>query len=424
MSIHDHSLARSDVASGASEDPIRDVLHDPYLKPLSPALCHLAATIFEEVEESNPHTQRRRKDATERKRIVLGNIVANLATLHEAGNLRGSVILDMRNTLQTRYDRREVATPVLREMVSTMAELGWLERRAGAYHKARTTIRPSIKLWVAMGELGAGPHVGRAPGAETVILKAVVNKQRTKGLVDYADTEETRRLRSDVEEINACLAGAATEFDGRPIASTFLSRHFLIEGRDVPRRFDKVGRLYGGWWQSLPRGERHLIRLEGEELADLDFKAAFARLAYWSAGQPIPEDDPYSGVVGLRRGQVKIAVLALLCREGAMKRLPDDLLKSGLDRSWSAAKVEAAIRSRHGPIASLFGCMAGLELMKLEGDILVMALLDLARQGIPALGMHDGLMVAKSRKQQAWTAMEEASRKLLGVTLPVAEKPF
>ena len=107
-----------------------------------------------------------------------------------------------------------------------------------------------------------------------------------------------------------------------------------------------------------------------------------------------------------------------------MKRLPDDLLKSGLDRSWSAAKVEAAIRSRHGPIASLFGCMAGLELMKLEGDILVMALLDLARQGIPALGMHDGLMVAKSRKQQAWTAMEEASRKLLGVTLPVAEKPF
>jgi hypothetical protein len=424
MSIHNHSLARSDGGNGASEDRNKDLPHDPYLEPLSPALRTLSASIFEEVEAASPHTQRRRKDATERKRIVVGNILANLATLHETGNLRGSIILDMRNTQQTRYDRREVATPVLREMVSALDCLGWLERKAGEYHRVRTSIRPSIKLWTTMGGLRDGPHVGRAPGAETIILKAVVSKQRIKALVDYADTKKTRRLRSEVEEINACLAGADIRFDGRPVASSFLTRHFLIEDRDAPRRFNKVGRLYGGWWQNLPRGQRHLITLEGEELADLDFKAAFARLAYWQAGLPLPEDDPYSGVVGLRRGQVKIAVLAMLCRKGPMKRLPDDLAKTGLDRSWSASKVDAAIRSRHAPIASQFGCMAGLDLMALEGNILVATLLDLARQGVPALGIHDGLMVAKSRRQQAWTAMEDASRKLLGVALPVAEKPL
>ena len=424
MSIHDHSLARSDVASGASEDDIRDLPHDPYLKPLSPALCTLAATIFEEVEASSPQPTRKRKDATERKRTVVGNIVANLATLHETRNLGGVLILDMRNTQQTRYDRREVATPILRQMVADLERLGWLERKPGEFRRVRTTIRPSIKLWVAMGELGNGPHVGRAPGAETVILKAVVSKKGEKEPINYATTEETMRLRAEVDEINACLAGADIRLDGSPIASGFLTRRFQIESRDAPHTFDRVGRLYDAWWINLPKRNRPLITLNGEPLADLDFKSMFANLAYCVCGLPVPEEDPYSGIEGLSRTQFKKALLAMLFKKRPMKRFPPDLKETGIGASWTASEVDAAVRARHAPIASQFGCMAGFRLMKLEGDILVAALLDLARQGVPALAMHDGLMVARSQKERAWRAMEEASRKLLGVVLPIAEKPL
>jgi hypothetical protein len=424
MSIHEHSLATSDGGTGASEDKIWDLPHDPYLKPLSPALCTLSASIFEAVEAASAHLQRRRKDATERKRIVVGNILANLATLHETGNLRGSIILDMNNRSRGRYDRREVSTPVLREMVLTLDRLGWLDRKAGEFRKARTTIRPSIKLWTTMGGLGDGPHVGRAPGAETIILKAVVSKQRIKALVDYADTKETRRLRSEVEEINACLAEADIRFDGRPVASSFLTRRFLIESRQAPHSFDRVGRLFGGWWMNIPKGRRHLITLNKEPLVDLDFKAMFANLAYWVCEVPLPKQDPYAGIRGLTRAQTKKAMLAMFFQVGRMVRLPQDLVELGVGESWSAPELDAAIRSRHAPIASQFGAMAGMELMKLEGDILIAALLDLAGQGVPALAMHDGLMVSKSEKRRAWTAMENASIQLLGVVLPVAEKPL
>lgn len=193
MNTQNHSLATSGALGRASEDPIRDLPHDLYLKPLSPELIHLASAIFEEIEATTPGRSRKRKDATERRRLVTFNVLANLASLIETDNLRGSIILDMDNRKQTRYDRPEVSTRVLRQMVSEIERLGWLDRKEGEYRKARTTIRPSIKLWKVMGTFGIGPHVGRDAGAETIILKAVVSRKRDKVLVDYRDTEETRR---------------------------------------------------------------------------------------------------------------------------------------------------------------------------------------------------------------------------------------
>lgn len=62
--------------------------------------------------------------------------------------------------------------------------------------------------------------------------------------------------------------------------------------------------------------------------------------------------------------------------------------------------------------------------MATESRIMVALLLRLESLGIPAMGLHDGIQVAVSNKEKAAEAMEEVSERLLGVALPVTEKPI
>ena len=64
----------------------------------------------------------------------------------------------------------------------------------------------------------------------------------------------------------------------------------------------------------------------------------------------------------------------------------------------------------------------GLELMFTESRILLAAMSRLLDQGVAALPMHDGMMVARGSSDAARKAMEEASMQELGSTLPVAVK--
>lgn len=105
-----------------------------------------------------------------------------------------------------------------------------------------------------------------------------------------------------------------------------------------------------------------------------------------------------------------------------MLRLPDELLHL-YGEDWTGPKLEEAMRQYHPDIAKLFGSGIGLHLMWLESRILIKSLLILAEQSVPALGMHDGLMVGSSKEGIAKAAMEAASGELLGEQLTVISKP-
>jgi hypothetical protein len=57
-----------------------------------------------------------------------------------------------------------------------------------------------------------------------------------------------------------------------------------------------------------------------------------------------------------------------------------------------------------------------------ESEILMTALGQLMQQDIPALGLHDGLLVPVSRTETALEAMRVASEKVVGVELPCSVK--
>lgn len=81
--------------------------------------------------------------------------------------------------------------------------------------------------------------------------------------------------------------------------------------------------------------------------------------------------------------------------------------------------------SRHHPrIAHLFGTDIGLDLMFAESQLLVRLLLLLQGDDIPALPMHDGIMVPVTAAERATRRMQEAALEVVGVALPVKQKPI
>jgi hypothetical protein len=156
-------------------------------------------------------------------------------------------------------------------------------------------------------------------------------------------------------------------------------------------------------------------------VVDLDFTGMFVQLAYLEAGLALPNSDPYAGVEGLPRAAVKLGLSALLCRSGPMRRLPTDL-RALVGNAWSAKRLSAALAERHPGIAHLFGMGLGLRMMKTESEILLATLGQLFAQGIPALPMHDGIMVPAPSEEAARRAMARASMSVVGIALPIANK--
>lgn len=407
------------------ETPGRDIHHDPWLTSVCPALQALAATIFANMERNSPTPTRQRRDATERRKAITGNLIASLAFLvlhHPAGT---RLAISARNNQTTRYDRPRFPCEVVTKLVGGMEALGLLTRHRGGRGQQRSTIEPSLLFRNMTADLGLGPKAfGREAGAETVILKASTGRGRSKLLLDYADTPETIAIRADMTAINAFLNKTDIRLEGSPSpVPILLTRRFQIEHPDAPRAFDQHGRLYGGFWMNLPRTQRHLLRVNDEQVADLDFTAMFPQLAYLEVGSALPQGDPYGGIGGLPRAAAKMGLSALLCRRGAMRRLPSEV-REAAGKEWNAKRLSEALAERHPAIAPMFGTALGLRLMFTESCILVAALRSLRAEGVPALPMHDGIMVPRSKSDLAMRAMAEASTEITGSKLPVQLKPL
>ncbi len=60
--------------------------------------------------------------------------------------------------------------------------------------------------------------------------------------------------------------------------------------------------------------------------------------------------------------------------------------------------------------------------MFMESDILIAVLQALANDGTPALGLHDGVMVAWSKADKAHAVMSEVARRMTGISIPVSSE--
>lgn len=406
-----------------------DYWFDPWATSQGPNLKALSASITKHVLQATakgPQARIRqpRMEQVERVTNIVSCLVANLAAMHQGHPEHSRLAIPLRHTSQSRYDRRGLGH--LPHVIDAMATMGLVIKHAAHIKKRRTGIEATGSLLDALLK-GTAAEVGRAEGEETIWLTArmgrdAVGHKLPYQQVDYVDTPETYLLRGEMEEINAFLTTQCIELQGHPRAGFKLTRRFLLRDIGDPHTFSLHGRLYGGFWESLPKRLRGDLRINGEPIADLDFASMFPRLAYARVGAKPPEGDLYAlpGLEGHRAG-VKACFAAMLSSSNEMTRLPSDV-KEALPPGWTGRRLAKAIGAKHPALVPLFGRDIALDLMFTESSILVAVLLRLARVGIAALPMHDGIMVQVRHSEAARKTMKQIAIVKVGLEIPAVIK--
>jgi hypothetical protein len=289
----------------------------------------------------------------------------------------------------------------------------------------RTVIKAGPRLLTRLHDHGIGlDDLTQSMGQEVIILKQAKGDYWDEGgLVEYDDTDQTRQYRDEVQAINAWLAQTDIQFDpmdGGPAVDDTdrLLRRYFSQGS-----FQSGGRLFGGFWQPLPKWQRHKgLLIDGEEVTTLDFGQMTPRILYGMTGVPAPATDAYllPGLEAHRNG-VKKVMNALLFADKPLTRFPANTKKLFPSRMPFAQVVEA-LRQAHAPISHLFGSGIGHQVQFVESEILVDVLLALKVEGIIGLPVHDAVIVARSSIPQVTRIMLEVFKTHTGVEGMVSEE--
>lgn len=203
-----------------------------------------------------------------------------------------------------------------------------------------------------------------------------------------------------------------------------LTRIFKKDGF-MGRWFQKGGMSY----QELPEKEREKLLLNGERVTEIDYSAMHPHILYAWEGKQCP-DDFYTGIIdqcGCDRFVAKsIALIAINAssyaslvgainnnkgeteRANKSRAIPEPVLYCELKkRGLTAKEVVEGIKIAHPAIAKYIYSASSNKLMLVESDIMTSALLKLMRLGIPALPVHDSVIVPSRHKDVARRIMQD-----------------
>jgi hypothetical protein len=413
---------------------------DPLLRANTPSLKQALVTLAEHLESLEKPLglrERSRKGIDRPKfRTAIEALGCNLSRLAIDAPGRALIVPRSNGTLWAR-GRYAVAAygQHFRDALAIMAHprvaliddvrTGWQSRATGTAQ--RSTIRPTPALLDLCPSMEGWQEYRREEEAEVLVLKGPKDEHGHARAIEYRDTGKTTRWREEMRAINAHLQTAPIMIaappgflglneDGQPLDPNRRAlRRIFNDGR-----WDHGGRLYDGFWETMPKAQRcGLLRIgtkakpEGEPIAHVDFNQLFPRLAYRLANAPAPAGDLYDiGEVGSRAGWKKL-MNAMLFADGQTTYWPREC-RVYFRPGTKLRDAVAALTAKHAPIAPLFGTGIGSRLMFTESQILVTALLALHRLGITALPLHDSVIVAASEAETARGVLRDSYQRHTG----------
>lgn len=425
---------------------VSQAFFDVWLAPLGP-LQLIASDAVSALQTSESRTRRRNAHSEMSLGVCVGAILANLtrAAIVYVPPVAVAIPLGNRREASTRYDRKG-----FRQLASTLKRLerdGLLILEKSTRRGQVSTIAASSQLKALLTASGITPaHIGRAEGEELIIVnrttrgfvnrledgEEVVRYGKVTHRVDYVrEVIGLRRTREDLKAINKVLHAADLQFLGdEPTIDTSqrtLKRVFSLPG-DVhvhSFKFNTGGRLFGGWWQRVTRAQRHLIRINGEPVVEVDYSQLFPRLACLKAGVVLPLGDVYAvpDFEPYRTG-IKKLVNALIFASKPLVRLPKDISKDELPTGLKLPELRSAILAHQPLLAAGFEKGLGLGLMFTESTILLGVLKRLMAQQVIALPLHDAVIVPMSKIPEATKAMALSALEVVGSELPIKVKEW
>lgn len=428
----------------------------------------LAEVIVRIAKAEHRERQRRADDQAHFYRLV-ESVICDTA-YHHILQPEGRLFVSLNRTTKAwRYRPRWVSGKVLPGLLYLLDDLKIVEltktkpqeqpKMKGCYIEP-SSIKAGEVLLALMQEHGAvnlSDFTCHYDGDEIVILKSEKQKtvdeagneiDRPNELVDYADDNaEANARRAEMRSVNAGIQGLNIGLRDRhtlpPSAKLPHGTIIDVNERHLKRYYtcgdnglQHGGRLFNRplpFWMWMKKVQRKaLLTLNGEQVIELDFNGMNPRLLYGLAGATLPselEADPYA-IPGFERSRAGIKKMFSAMLFGAnlpaWTIFPEEIeANKGAffhpEEQCRGQDAIEAIRTAHHPVKHLFGTRIGHRLQNMESNILVSILLELQGLNIPALPVHDCVIVPRSQKEQVKAVMARVFKEITGTDGRVSE---
>lgn len=244
----------------------------------------------------------------------------------------------------------------------------------------------------------------------------------------YRQQEIGLELSADALALDLAAQNDGPEQAGAPLRIPELFKMDIYRvfnnGEVANPKFDKGGRLFGGWWMSVSEEMRRAITINGQPTVEIDYAECHPRMLYHRAGlEPdgqvyiLPEIAAYEASTGSEPGTYRPYVKWLMqvlinCRgrPGSVD-LPEKIL---VPPDLTVKQVVGFIKARHQPIVGDFETGAGLDLMRIESDIALEIVSKAMAEGWTALSVHDSFITTVDRQDRLEAMMSDAYVRRLG----------
>lgn len=431
---------------------------DKWLVPMpGSALDKLATEIKAEVEGTEGRT-RKRKPLDEnyfdhRVRAVVANLAMEFAAPSVGDGWLGTSFASW-NTRSADYSDCPAFGPLWRAFVVRLETMGLIRHRDGDPRRGRQRGNaPCIAATPLLNKRieGVRQDLRFARHCDEPVLVLASNyrvagetgykTEKVRDTFEIPRTVQTLALADRVRRLNRVFAEtdiAILKDDGslcRSFHTNFplsVRRRFNIKHSEVGAgllddyRFDRGGRLVGGFWQNMKKIERHRLRIKGEPVAEVDYRSMNAHIAYALAGLDPPPGDLYM-VPGLERyrSDVKMLFNAMLSMDDGrtVKRWPQSMkdAKSPLIAARiGPEKASGMVAAFHSGLAGMFSTGRILEIQHIESETLLRTLDAMEDMGVVGLPIHDAVIVPAKNAEAVGEIMVEAAIAVVGVHIPVS----
>lgn len=406
-----------------------------------PQVLSLVNSLLDEVIAHIKHRDKPKRIHTDKYRDSLSLALLNLYSFYQANPKR--YIAYSRNPggfQRTRYKRHNIGFDVFVKVVDTLEELGYIENHLGYYDKVfkigkRSRMKANLSLIELFDEHTLAPvMVQREAVEEVIILKSVSileDNKKDKYVVDYEDTEQTNKMRENLQTINALLDSRwvdlnvsdevyekiAEETEKKKNRSDIDFTRKKLKRVFNNNSFEDGGRFYHGWWQEIPKRFRKHITIDGKRTVEVDYSSIHFRILYAEQGIDIEDKDPYI-IEGYesKRGVIKLA-LNIILNAGTKDKAINAIYKHdkiNIDKE-TAKDIYKRLEEEHPKIKQYFGSGRGVKLQYTDSKIAEQVMLNLARDNIVCLPVHDSFIVRLSHQIDLNEEMDKAFKEIAGV---------
>lgn len=282
------------------------------------------------------------------------------------------------------------------------------------------SVAEPITLRKARGnDWGRRPDRGEPMPIDWTNPKAIAAKQQVDELNRYFANVEISAIRENHTARSDCHYGF---------------KRIYNEGDDPAFDYDRGGRLFSihGGFQQLSKAERSTIFIDGEPTVELDFRASQLTILHAKLGRPLDQtNDPYAGI-DVDRDILKMMVMQTLGNIRVPSRWsPANCKKYRKDQEEKQGRKNACLRTDHPfetyktamltqfPILNDWGVIPIKwgQLQHEESEVIIDAVHILATMhNIPALPVHDSLIMPLSAETIARTVLVQVFEKRFGST--------